>query len=540
MWRAATVSVHERLLSTLRYLLQEHEPDRVGLRELLSGDESGESSSRGDSAEKLRLATVARIAAGVIRLDPSVIDVPLTTEAREATRAAVIECALNAVLHGDATDVLVSAVTEHDHVEVRVCDNGTGISAKVQPGFGWTAVLDAGLGAVGGTWQVDRDAERSTIVMTLPTTSTLTTLTITDDGFAQGRLLLSAPLLAVGAVGIAFNVLAITSQLLGLLALALYVTGIASGAVLIRRGGHLPVPASTAILGALAIIPALTAFKVPDDSSALAVVGGLVTAGYAIIAIALWCRPWQFIGALVIWAVGMVMMATATTADTRQPLYIGLVNCLVIVPIVVVVTSIATRRFRRMQALQQMQRDAMRTEMLRAHAEAVIDTQLSACVVQAEAVIGQIADGAQIDQDCRRELACLEGLIRATIQIDPISSGEFARAAARLCNAAFHCGIPAQVGTLMSSPDPRPIPPSIEHALEHVIQSANAITVRALTVADEDHLALHLQGSRLHEHGLHDLATKSDEHIRIDIERDAENGAIVMLTRRCAMSTSIN
>ena len=80
----------------------------------------------------------------------------------------------------------------------------------------------------------------------------------------------------------------------------------------------------------------------------------------------------------------------------------------------------------------------------------------------------------------------------------------------------------------------------ITAAMEAMAGEGQAITVRALTVADEDHLALHLQGSRLHEHGLHDLATKSDEHIRIDIERDAENGAIVMLTRRCAMSTSIN
>jgi anti-sigma regulatory factor (Ser/Thr protein kinase) len=539
VWRAATVAVHERLLSTLRYLLQEREPDRVGLRELL-GSDADESISGEDASAQLRRATAARIASGVIRLDPSVIDVPLSTEAREATRAAVIECALNAVLHGGATEVLVSAVTERDHVEVRVCDNGTGIPAEAQAGFGWTSVLDTGLGAVGGTWLVERDAERSTIVMTLPNTSALTTLTITDDGFTQGRLLLSAPLLAVGAVGVTFNVLALTGQFLGLLALALYIAGIASGAFLIRRGGHLPVLASTAILGMLAIIPAITALKVPDASSALAVVGGLVTAGYAIIAIALWCRPWQFIGALAIWAGGMVLLASVTTPDSRQPLFIGLVNCLVIVPIVVVVTSIATRRFRRMQLLQQMQRDAMRSETLRAHAESVIDTQLSACVVQAEAVIGRIADGAQIDADCRRELACLEGLIRATIQIDPLSSGEFARTAARLCNAAFNRGIPAQVGTLISSPDPRPIASSLEYALDEAIGTADVITVRTVTTADEDHLALHLHGPRVHEGFLLDLAATSHEDIKIEIDRDTEDGAIVMLTRRCALSTSIN
>jgi hypothetical protein len=234
------------------------------------------------------------------------------------------------------------------------------------------------------------------------------------------------------------------------------------------------------------------------------------------------------------------MLASLVPAIDRQPLYIGIVNCLVIVPIVVVITSIATRRHRLMQALQSEQREAMRIEVMRSHAQAVIDAQLSAIVSQAEAIIGEIAHGAELDDTRRRQLACVEGLLRATIQIDPISSGEFAKTASRLCNAAFNRGIPSQVGTLISSPDPRPFPADIEHALELVIASADTINVRAVTSGDEDHIGLHLHGAAVHMEALHALTTVSHESVTVELEEDATGGAIVMITRACIAPISLN
>ena len=118
-------------------------------------------------------------------------------------------------------------------------------------------------------------------------------------------------------------------------------------------------------------------------------------------------------------------------ADQRQPLLIGLVNCLVIVPVVVVVSSIATKRFRRAQDELLLQREAMNTAVVRANAASLIESQLSACVAQSESIIARIADGADLDDAVRHELACLEGLIRATIQVDPVASGEQAIAQVR-------------------------------------------------------------------------------------------------------------
>lgn len=540
-WRAATISVHERLLSTLRYLALTDEPDRAGLQQLALKKAGAEAKSDRHAEEELRLATAARLASQVIRLDSSIVDIPISDEVRAALRAAITECALNAVLHGGASDVHASAQMDaSEHITVRVSDNGTGIPEDVTPGFGWNSVLDQGLSTVGGTWTVDRGAESSTIVLILPASRRLTTTQISDDGFAQGRLLLTAPLLAIGAVGLAFNALALWGPPLGQIEVTLYAGSIVAGVVFILRGRRLPVVASTAILVALAITPGLTALNPPPLATAVALAAGLVTAGYAIIAIALWCRVWQFICALAIWAGGMIAVSSVMPAVDRQVFYIGMVNCLVIVPIVVVVTSIATRRYRRIQALQRSQREAMRAELVRSHAEAVIDAQLSASVSQAEVLIDQIAHGAELNESCRRELACIEGLLRATIQIDPIASGEFARAASRLCNAAFNRGIPADVGTLISSPDPTPFPLALENALERVMEGADTITVRAINSADEDHIALRVHGAAMNVEAVHALKAVTYESITVDLDEDANGDVIVMVTRNCAAPVSAN
>lgn len=534
MWRSAAVRVHERLLSTLRYLLQTPQPDRAGLRTLIT---EGGDMHLGDSPEDLersvRLATAARIASGIVRLDGSVIDIPVTEEVRAAGRAAIVECALNAVLHGGATDVVVTAQLDGSQVHIFIVDNGSGIPDEATAGLGWSSVLDEGLSNVGGTWSVESRSGSTTVTLTLPTSSARTT-TMVDDGFAQGRTLLSAPLLAVGAVGIAFDVLSMGRTAAGLMLIGLTLAGVVIGAGIVVRGRQPHMLVSSATLLAVAITPWLAAHAVSPGVSIQQVAPGMVTAGYALIAIALWCRRWQFIAGLAIWAVGMLVLTIQAAPDERQPLLIGLVNCLVIVPVVVIVLSLATQRFRRTQVEVMLQREALNRELVRANAASVIDRQLSACVAQAESIIGRIADGAGLDADTRRELACLEGLIRATIQVDPVSSGEFARVAARLCNAAFSNSIPAQVGTLISSADATPLPNALVQALESSIASAESITVRAMTSAHEDHLSVHLQGKAVDIRAIDETARDLDDNVELDTEIQPGAGVLVLVGRSFA------
>jgi signal transduction histidine kinase len=532
IWRAAAVSVHERLLSTLRYLLQTSDPDRSGLRTLIAEGGSLDSNDSPDDLERsVRVATAARIASGIVKLDESVIDIPVTDEVRVAARAAIVECALNAVLHGGATDVAISADRDGPRVRIHVTDNGSGIPETAMAGLGWTSVLDAGLEQVGGSWSVTSQSGRTTVTLTLPASIAPTTATMVDDGFAQGRTLLSAPLLAVGAVGIAFDTLAMSGTAGGLLIIALTAVAVLLGARIIVRGERPDLIQSSVILLALGITPWLAAYALPPSLSMQEVAPGMVTAGYAIIAVALWCRTWQFVGALAFWALGMIALTANAALDERQHLLIGLVNCLVIVPVVVIVVSLTARRFRRAQDALILQREALNRELVRANAASVIDSQLSACVAQTEAIVRRIADGAELDAATRHELACLEGLIRATIQVDPVSSGEFARVAARLCNAAFSHSIPVQVGTLISSPDTASLPTPLLQALESSIASADSITVRAVTSANEDHMSVLLSGPSVDSRAITALEGADLDGVKLDTEGESGTGVLVLITR---------
>jgi hypothetical protein len=260
------------------------------------------------------------------------------------------------------------------------------------------------------------------------------------------------------------------------------------------------------------------------------VVPGLVTAGYSVIAVAIWARRWQFIGGLTLWAAGMLAIATLVKPGDRQPLIVGLVNCLVIVPVVVIVVSRASVRFRRTQEVLQAQREAMNRAVLRASAATLVDSQLSACVAQAEAIIRAVADGDSLDEH-RHQLECLEGLIRATIQVDPVESGEFVRCASRLVTSAFSIGVPAQVGTLISSTDRTPIPSDILVSVEKLITMSTGITLRVTHASGYDYLSAqfeHAQGAFL---DFNALLPNPYDGVTIDIEPDPESGTLLVVSR---------
>ena len=531
MWREAAIAVHERLLSTIRYLLQSRDPDRAALRAFIaSGDVLDAVASQTDLTHSVRVSTAARIASGIVTLDPTMIDLPLDEVTRAAGRAAVVECALNAVLHGGATEVIARGSMDGDRVRVTVSDNGSGLPADAAPGLGWRTVLDEGLAAVGGTWSIARVGELTVVTIDVPSAMQRSTASLTDDGFRQGRTLLSAPLIAVGAVGVALDIAALHASTLGWLAILIATLASVGGVVLIVRGRPPLMWQSLIVIAGFASIPWLTALVPGIHESVSFVVPGLVTAGYSVIAVALWARRWQFIAGLAIWAAGMLAIAShAATAD-RLPLFVGLINCLVIVPVVVIVSSRASVRFRRTQELLKAQLEAMTRAVLRANAATLVDSQLSACVAQAESIIRAIAAGDSIDEH-RHQLDCLEGLIRATIQVDPVDGGEFARSASRLVTSAFSIGVPAQVGTLISSTDRTPLPSDILVAIERLVTVCTRITVRVTHASSYDYLSVQFEHAQDAYLNFNDLHTNAHDGLTIDIEPDPESGTLLVVSR---------
>lgn len=533
MWRSAAVAVHERLLSTLRYILQTNTLDRSGLAALVGARSSRiEHASSADLADDVRDATAARIAAGLVRIESSALDLPLEDDVRLAARAAIVECALNAVLHGHATDVVVSAQSTGDRWVVSVSDNGVGIGADAVPGIGWSSTLGEGLAAIGGTWSVARQDDRTIVRLDLPGLKRASGPAFAEDGFQQGRVLMSAPLIAVGVVGVTFDAIIAKEPSQGWPLLGVAILASLGALMLVIRGRRPGLLASSAVLAGLAAIPWLMALARPNPDLAPTLAAGLTTAGYSIIAVGMWSRWWQWLVSTLAWAAGVLLVALVDGGSDQLPIAIALVNCLIIVPVVIIVSAIGTRRYRRSREAEALERDAMRREVTRANAAMAIDNHLSACVAQAEDIIEQLAGGADLDETSRGQVACLEGLIRATIQVDPLSSGEVTQVAARLVNSAFSESKPIRVGTLLASSDDTPLALEVTRALEDAIREHSSVTIRTLTDGTRDHLTLELAGPRAGaEAALRYLRQVTAPGVEIDVSTDVEDGVVVMVSR---------
>ena len=530
LWRSTAITLHERLLSTLRYILQTDAIDQEGLRQL--ADVSDAHASQKDLADEVRQATAARVAAGIVRADPAALEMPISDETRAAVRAAIVECALNAVLHGGATDVHVTGRIENGLARYEISDDGRGIDASSRPGLGWTATLDEGLATVGGTWAISRVNDRTVVTIHVPTTTVDRSSAFIEDGFQQGRALISAPLMAFGLVGIAYVIMAGLSSPRGWPLIGVSVVATLAAVVLVARRRTPGLASSTAVIAGLAAVPWLMTAAQPPADQAAAITAGVTTAGYALIAVGVWSRWWQWTLGLAVWAIGVLSVARVAAEGGALPIIVALVNCLIIVPVVVVVASIGSRRYQRAQAALAFERDAVQREALRANSAALIDQHLSACVAQADGIIADLARGAPLDDDLRHEVLCLEGLIRATIQVDPVDSGEFTRVAARLVNAAFSVSVPARVGTLVSSHDATPLDPDLVRALEGLIGAYGHVTVRSFSDGRHDHLSLELREPAMSGHH-EDLELRETYSggVSVDVSEEPNGSTIVMVSR---------
>jgi anti-sigma regulatory factor (Ser/Thr protein kinase) len=533
LWRSTVVAVHERLLSTLRYVLQTDTLDRAGLAQLVAPDGLKHTRpSTIDLDDDVRTATAARMAADIIRIDPSALDLPLSDETRLAARAAIVECALNAVLHASATEVHVAASRHHNRCIITVSDDGTGIDPEATPGLGWTTTLGVGLAAVDGLWSAARDGGRTVITIDVPRLPEESRPAFVEDGFQQGRALMSATLIALGVVGIAFDAIVAVTSVQGWPLLGTAVLATLGAFVLVSRGRRPGLAASSAVLSGLAAIPWLMALTRPSPELAPTLAAGLTTAGYALIAVGMWSRWWQWLVGTVAWAGGVLLVARVDGGDDQLPIAVALINCLIIVPVVIIVSATGTRRYRRNQEAAALERESMNREAIRANSALAINQHLSACIAQAEDIIDRLAQGAELDESSRHQVACLEGLIRATIQVDPATSGEFAQVAARLVNAAFSQSIPARVGTLLSSANAEPLDPEVMLALETAIRSQEAVTLRTLTDGVEDHLSLELSDTDPTARAALDrLRLLAGSHVDIQITQEPGGRSIVMVSR---------
>jgi hypothetical protein len=87
------------------------------------------------------------------------------------------------------------------------------------------------------------------------------------------------------------------------------------------------------------------------------------------------------------------------------------------------------------------------------------------------------------------------------------------------------------VGTLISSPETSPLPTELVKGLESAIATADSITVRAMTAADEDHLSVYLHGPSVDVKAIASISKVTLQGVDVDTESEPGAGVLVLIGR---------
>ena len=199
----------------------------------------------------------------------------------------------------------------------------------------------------------------------------------------------------------------------------------------------------------------------------------LQAAGYTVIALSLWSRLSVALITLPIWGTGAVLLALSVPQPLRAPVLVALANCLVVMPIVGGVSRIGTRRFVAAQRVVEEERSRIVLEAVRAEVSRSINASLESCVGETNAIIDEIASSGDVSDEQRTRLAMLDGLIRVTIQVDPVLSGGFAQAASELVVRGFQTGVSFDVRVVDASQDVRPVNRNLIDSLAGILTTCD-------------------------------------------------------------------
>jgi len=542
VWRSAATRVHESVLNTIRYVAAVDSVDRERLLDQLDVDlappEQGPARRRLSELRDDLAADPDVRAAVVVTALP---DVEAAADTVDVVRGAVLELARNAVRHGSAGRITVSARLRGGRLEVRVTDDGAGLAEPSRPGVGLTTVLASRVEDLGGTWSMGpAPAGGTDVAFAVP---------LDSDGpaarpgsFDQGRLLLTAPI-AAQSVSVVIFLVALMSVaepdvVLGAVATALAVC--VSIAIVLRRRR---VAAWTALLLAVAPVSVpfllLTSQWSCDETSAVAPV--VNASGFALVVLLVWSRPLLIgVPTVALWAAGALALTVEFPADCREAVSLATLNSLVGLPSILLVVAVALSAFRRAadRAAGARLEEAAAEERSRAAAD--LDSALHDAVAQAVDVLRRVADQGAPDGSARQALAVADGRIRAAIQLDPASAGTLALAVRDGVERAAAHGRPVTVRALLTSDDRRPVPPGLHRALTDLLGAPGVPvpTVQAFTDGLADHVSLRVGPAALAAAGLAagGLVAFGDATVEVDEEAGEDGLLPVLVSRPCRMS----
>lgn len=543
--RAAAIRIHESLLNEIRYVLNFDQPDGTRLMAALESMESITVNSRApEMLDRLDAEVAAR--AGLttnVTYEGTIDDILLDSETYEALCAALVEVARNRARHDRAAFIDIHVRTSGGMLETRIPD--ATLSAIGAPGIGLHTVISANLADVNGLAAVD--AEGVTLSVPLMRDAEIPPSSVTSP-FASGRSLMTFAVGSLTLTGLLYFIALNTDTNLGIrgwLVLVLATLGAAIAVITPLMARSLTARMTVLLaLPALATPIALSGAMPMSDCvpQAQTTASALNVTGFMILCIGLWCiRRWMVVPLMAAWlgAVGWYLMHV--TPQCGGYLVIPILNSVLIMPMVIIVVSIATVVHGRALQSREHARQEQRQSLAWSAAQSDVNRHLHDLVARATSQLRGIAERGSISEPERNQLRCTEALVRASVQVDPQTSGAFGLLAMELTEEAASAGLPLDVRALEVSADRTPVPDGVQEFLNTVVNEnrGNMARLSAFTDGYIDVLTLTIGQGVTAEHRLESDSTLYVDGIEISIdsaqpELDMPRGLVVMATRAIA------
>ena len=360
-------------------------------------------------------------------------------------------------------------------------------------------------------------------------------VTITPT-FDKSRFLVSAPVTAMSLVGVVyFFDEAIQGDALTVIGCVLGVIGLITSGVLVYRRRRVSLLVAGFLTTAPALVPWLIIQQEFACNSSPLIAPILAISGYSLMVIIAWGRWISGVIGLAFWGIGGFEVVTHFEGNCRNSVSIALLNSLVILPVILAVSAIGARGFRRSIDRARFSRQVEVVERARANAALSLNSQLNDAIVHAQQLLGRVVMGAQVKGALRESLELVDGRIRSAIQVDPDRNGAFAVFTRQLVEDSALIGVPLHVRTLVSSQDHRPLPADLERTVHHLIEvpSVQPLSIQAFTDGVEDHISIEVSQEALKVVGLELGSEQHFEDIALQVE-SADEGTIhcvVILSR---------
>lgn len=470
--RRAAIAVHESLLNTIRSVVTVESVERISIAgslhrvsRLLAAPPAVP--TLGSLRER-----VLQDADGPSRIELTApVSLPMSDDAFEALRAALVELIRNRLRHGDGQPCLIRLGTTGDHLVAEI--SGTPwYSEPLRSGLGLRTAVEAGINAVGGSTHRSRDRT----VLEVPTTATPMTIGFGPTSvFSRSRALMSTWLAAMVVGGVLYFLALIPGAASVSMSLAMPVLAMAGATATFAVSWRRHERSLIAVVPLIAIpiaIPWIArwvyAAGCPGQEQVLT--SALNVSGFMLLVLALWSRWWLLIPSMCLWLGGLVSLAAEDASNCGSTAVLAAFNSLVFLPAIIAVILIAGRFYARAERIRndQIAREIIETTAVTAQEEVL--GELEALIRQAAIVLDRVAAEGDLRRSDRQELMRLEGRIRVAVQVDPQDCGAFGRLALLLVDeGAEHAGS-VKVGAIEPSGDPRPIPEQVTGVLRAIVR----------------------------------------------------------------------